>query len=79
MLRAVGYMHRPQRDQLTKSDVVDGVVIPETYSQHTGVVGELNLKVALSSFALLAGFRDVVEVDHTAHESEVTWTRLKTA
>jgi hypothetical protein len=72
-------MYRPQRDQLTELDVVDGVIVPETYSQHTGVVGELDLEVALSSFVLLAGFRDVVEVDHTAHESEVTWTRLKTS
>jgi hypothetical protein len=64
---------------LTESDVVDGVVVPETYSEHTAIVGELDLEIALSRFVLLAGFRDVVEVDDTAHESQVAWAGLETA
>lgn len=79
MLRAIAHMHRPHRNQLTKLDSVNGVVVPEAHGENTSVVSELNLEVALGGFVLLAGLGDVVEVDDAAHENEVLRARLEAA
>lgn len=64
-------MHRPQRHQLTKTNVVDGVGVPEPHRQYTSVVGELEPQVALCGLVLLTWFRDVGEVHDAARESKV--------
>jgi hypothetical protein len=65
-------VHRPQCHELTESDVVRGVGVPEPYGEDAGVVCELDLEKALRCFVLLARSYNIVEVDNATRKGKVT-------
>lgn len=71
-------MHRPHCHELSESDTVRAIIVPEPHCENTGIISELDLNETLRGSMLLAGFGDVVEIHNATHEGEVAWTGLET-
>lgn len=79
VLRAVRDMYRPDCNELSKTQLVLGVSVPEPYREYTSIVGKHYLDVTLCRFVPLARFSYIVEVDYAAHERQIARPRLESA